>query len=86
MIRQFHNFFNLIFGGFLLFGPTVWGSLACLSCAFSDQRSGKVAAVAQWGEIISEITFPFFLIILMFDEKTSSVVILSEDSNWMRWF
>ena len=24
MICQFHEFFNLIFGGFLLFGPTVW--------------------------------------------------------------
>ena len=24
MIDQFHEFFNLIFGGFLLFGPTMW--------------------------------------------------------------
>ena len=24
MIRQFHEFFNLIFGGFLTFGTTVW--------------------------------------------------------------
>ena len=27
MIRQFHEFFNLIFGGFLTFGTTVrWGA------------------------------------------------------------
>jgi len=25
MISQFHEFFNLIFGGILLFGPTVGG-------------------------------------------------------------
>jgi hypothetical protein len=37
MIRQFHEFFNLFFGGFLQYDPTVWRSTADSLLSSSSQ-------------------------------------------------
>ena len=58
-IRQFHEYFNLILGGFLLFGPTLWRRLLCTPVVTDALHKGAFWQGLNTIKILSH----FFLLI-----------------------
>ena len=90
-IRQFHEFFNLIFGGFLTFGPTVchsilprplWLLRAKLLLSFSSLDSSRQEDYDRWyyflvEKLRSKQKFLNLLTLSLLNEKSSAVLSLN---------